>query len=214
MPVLVTAETSLARRLVVQLVGVVVVSTGVALTIDAELGVAPYDVVTTGMHERFGIPIGLAAVLLPLAFLGLGLLLGGRIGPGTVFDVALVGPLLGVVLHLLPEVHLLAVRIPMFALGFTAITFGIVLVIVPDLGAGPAEVLMLTVVERGYRLAPARTAIELVSVAVGWAMGGQVGAGTVVFALLIGPALRRVLTFLGTSAEEAAVRSGTAPTGA
>jgi uncharacterized membrane protein YczE len=214
MPSLVTAETSMARRLLVQLVGVVVVSTGVALTIDAELGVAPYDVVTTGMHERFGIAIGLAAVLLPLAFLGLGLLLGGKVGPGTLFDVALVGPLLGVVVHLLPEVHAMAVRVPMYALGFVGITFGIVLVIVPNLGAGPAEVLMLTVVERGYRLAPARTAIEAVCVAVGWAMGGQVGVGTIVFALLIGPALRRALVLVGRPAEEAAVRSGTASPGA
>jgi uncharacterized membrane protein YczE len=214
MPTLVTAETSLARRVVLQLIGVVVVATGVALTIDAELGVAPYDVVTTGMHQRFGIPIGVGAVLLPLVFLGLGLLLGGKVGPGTVLDVAVVGPLLGVALHVLPEVHALAVRIPMYALGFTAITLGIVLMIVPDIGPGPAEVLMLAVAAKGHRLAPARMAIELVSVVVGWAMGGQVGVGTVVFALLIGAALRRVLTLLGTPAEVAATRSDTAAPGA
>src|SRR5436305_337621 len=171
MPTLVPTGASMARRLVVQLVGVAVVATGVALTIDAELGVAPYDVVTTGMHERLGIPIGLAAVLLPLVFLGLGLLLGGRVGPGTVLDVALVGPVLGLVLELLPQVHALAVRVPMYALGFVGITLGIVLVILPDLGAGPAEVLMLAVAAKGHRLAPARTAIELVSVVVGWPMG-------------------------------------------
>jgi uncharacterized membrane protein YczE len=211
---LVPTGASLARRLLVQLVGVVVVATGVALTIDAELGVAPYDVVTTGMHERLGIPLGLAAVLLPLVFLGLGLLFGGRVGPGTVLDVALVGPLLGVMVDALPEVHAMAVRIPMYALGFAGITFGIVLVIVPDLGAGPAEVLMLALAGRGYPLAPARTAIELASVAVGWIMGGQVGAGTVVFALLIGPALRRALLLLGTTPEVAATRSDTASPGA
>jgi uncharacterized membrane protein YczE len=59
-----------------------------------------------------------------------------------------------------------------------------------------------------------RTAIELVSVAAGWAMGGQVGAGTVAFALLIGPALRRLLTAFGASPQEAATRSDTASPGA
>jgi uncharacterized membrane protein YczE len=214
MPTLVPAGSSLARRLSVQLVGIVSIATGVALTIDAELGVAPYDVVTTGMHERLGIPIGLAAVLLPLVFLGLGLMIGGKVGLGTLIDVALVGPVLGLMVDLLPKVHALVVRVPMYGAGFTLITVGVVLTIVPDLGSGPVEVLMLAVAARGYRLAWGRTAIELMSVSAGWAMGGQVGLGTVVFALLIGPALRRTLLLLGTTAEEAATRSDTASPGA
>jgi uncharacterized membrane protein YczE len=214
MPTLVPTGASLVRRLLVQLLGVVLVAGGVALMIDAELGVAPYDVVTTGMHEQLGIPIGLAAVILPCVFVGLGLLAGGKVGPGTLFDVALVGPVLGVILAVLPDVHPMAVRIPMYAGGFVGITLGIVLVILPDLGAGPAEVLMLAVADRGYRLAPVRTAIELSCVAAGWAMGGQVGVGTVVFALLIGPALRRLLTWFGSTPEEAATRSDTASPGA
>jgi uncharacterized membrane protein YczE len=214
MPTLVPAGASLVRRVAVQVVGILAVSAGVALTIDAELGVAPYDVVTTGMHERLGMPIGLAAVLLPILFLLGGLALGGRVGLGTLLDVALVGPLLGVILDVLPRVEALAVRIPMYALGFTCITVGIVLVILPDLGAGPAEVLMLAVAARGMSLAPARTAIEVVSVGVGWAMGGQVGAGTLAFALLIGPALRRTLIFFGQPTDLAATRSDTASPGA
>jgi uncharacterized membrane protein YczE len=214
MPTLVPAGAPLARRLLVQLGGVVLVATGVALMIDAELGVAPYDAVTTGMHEQLGIPIGLAAVLLPAIFVGLGLLAGGRVGPGTLFDLVLVGPILGLILDALPAVHAMAVRLPMYACGFVAIALGIVLVILPDLGAGPAEVLMLAVADRGHPLAPVRTAIELACVAAGWAMGGQVGAGTVVFAVLIGPALRRLLTWFGSTPEQAATRSDTASPGA
>jgi uncharacterized membrane protein YczE len=202
------------RRLSVQLVGIAVVATGVALTIQAELGVAPYDVVTTGMHERFDIPIGVAAVLLPLLFVVLGGLLGARVGAGTALDVALVGPVLGIVLDRLPEVEAIAPRMGLYAVGFVVLTVGIVLVIIPELGAGPAELVMLAVADKGYPLAPARTAIELVCVAVGFAIGGQVGVGTVVFAVLIGPALRRTLTFVGYDADLAATRSDTASPGA
>jgi uncharacterized membrane protein YczE len=63
---------------------------------------------------------------------------------------------------------------------------------------------MLAIHEKGYPLAPVRTAIEVVSVAIGWAMGGQIGAGTVVVALLIGPVLRRMLTAAGYDAVQAA----------
>lgn len=213
MPVVVPPNASGLRRGVVQLIGIPAVSTGVAFTIRAELGVAPYDVVTTGMHERFGIPIGLAAVLLPVVFLLGGLALGGRVGPGTLLDVALVGPIIGLVLAIVPEVEPMGPRIGLFAVGFVLISAGIVLVIVPDLGAGPAEVLMLAIADRGYALAPARTAMELVCVVVGFAMGGQVGIGTLVFAVLIGPSLRRALTFAGFDPEQASTRSDAATPG-
>ena len=214
MPLLVPTGATTLRRYGVHLLGLATVATGVALTIQGELGVAPYDVVTTGMHEVLDIPIGMAAILLPLVFLALGVLLGGRVGLGTVLAVALVGPVLGVVLELLPETELLVPRIAFYVVGFCAITTGIVLVILPDLGAGPAEVLMLAVADRGYPLAPARTGIELVCVVVGFAMGGQVGVGTLAFAVMIGPALRRALTFVGYDDAQAATRSDTASPGA
>ncbi len=213
MPLLVAPGASGLRRGTVQAGGILLVSTGVALTIRAELGVAPYDVVTTGMHERFGIPIGLAAVLLPIAFVLGGLALGGRVGVGTLLDVAFVGPLIGLALVLVPEVEPMAPRLALYAIGFVGITAGIVLVIVPDLGAGPAEVLMLAVADRGRPLAPVRTAIELACVSLGFAMGGQVGIGTLVFAVLIGPSLRRALTFAGYDADAAATRSDAATPG-
>ena len=102
MPTLVPTDASMAHRLAVQLLGLVAVATGVACTIRAELGVAPYDVVTTGMHELLDIPIGVAAMLLPLVFLVLGRALGGRVGVGSVLDVVLVGPVLGLVLDRAP----------------------------------------------------------------------------------------------------------------
>ena len=109
--------------------------------------------------------------------------------------------MLGLVLALLPDVEPMAPRIGLFAVGFVLITIGIVLVIVPEIGPGRPSSLMLAVPDRGHALAPARTGIELVCVAVGLAMGGQVGAGTLVFAVLIGPALRRTLTFAGYDAD-------------
>ena len=158
----------------VQLAGIVVIATGVALTIDAELGVAPYDVVTTGMHQRLGISLGLAAVLLPLVFLVAGAAsLGGRVGLGTLVRRRAHRPAArACILAVLPEVHALAVRIPMYAAGFSCITVGIGLVIVPDLGAGPGRGAHARRGGKGIRLAGARTGIEAVLVLVGWAHAG------------------------------------------
>jgi len=205
-----TPESSVVRRLGTLAVGLVLVSTGVALTIRAELGVAPYDVLTTGLAALTGLPIGVAAVVTPVAFASLGWLLGRRPGPGTLLAVALVGPMLGLVLSALPQQEAMAPRLALFSVGFLAVAAGITAVIIAEIGPGPAEIVMLAIHDRGYALAPVRTGIELVCVAIGWSIGGQVGVGTVVVAALIGPVLRRMLSATGFDARRAAVATDTA----
>ena len=214
MPVPIPPGASRGRRVAVLLLGLTCVAVGVGCMIEAELGVAPYDVLTTGLHHLFGIPIAVAAVILPIVFMGLGALVGGRLGLGCLLAVVLVGPLLGIVLRLLPHVEPMAPRLGLFAVGFAVVTLGIALVIVPDIGPGPAEVLMLAIHDRGFPLAPVRTVIEVACVGIGWAMGGQVGAGTVVFALLIGPALRRTLEAMGFDTQAAITAADAAGAGA
>ena len=214
MPVLVAPDASRGRRVLVLLVGLVLVAVGVACTIQAELGVAPYDVLTTGLRDLFGVPIGVAAIILPAVFMALGVLLGGRFGLGSILALTLVGPMLGGALAVLPDVEPMVPRLALFAVGFVLITLGITLVVVPRIGPGPAELLMLAIHDRGYPLAPVRTGIEVASVAVGWAMGGQVGIGTIGFALVIGPALRRSLEWTGFESTDAAEASDAAAPGA
>jgi uncharacterized membrane protein YczE len=190
-------ESSTARKLVPLVTGILLVGGGVGLTIRAEVGVAPYDVLTTGLADLTGVAIGIAAVLVPVMFVTLGLVLGGRIGPGTAITVVSVGPVVAAALWLLPEIDDLPLRAGFFAVGASCVALGITSVVVADLGPGPAEVLMLAITEKGFPLAPVRTGIEVVSVGVGWAMGGKVGVGTVIFAFLIGPVLRRLLDLAG-----------------
>lgn len=208
-------DASFTRRISTLAVGLVLVATGVALMIRAEIGVAPYDVLTTGLAHLADLEIGIAAMILPLAFTMIGWALGGRVGPGTGIAVLVVGPVLGVVLRLLPEsVEPLAPRIALFTVGFLILSAGITGVVIAEIGPGPAELVMLAISERGYPLAPVRTGIEVVSVLIGWAMGGQIGAGTVVVALLIGPILRRMLTASGYDEVRAATASDLAAPGA
>jgi len=208
-------DASLTRRLVTLGAGLLGVAVGVALMITGEIGVAPYDVLTTGLAESTGLQIGIAAMVLPLVFTVIGWALGGRVGPGTAIAVLVVGPVLGIVLELLPDdIEPLAPRIALFGVGFAVLALGITAVVVAEIGAGPAELVMLAISQRGFALAPVRTAIEVASVAVGWAMGGQVGAGTIVVAVLIGPALRRLLTAAGYDQVQAERASKLAAPGA
>ena len=214
MPLAATVDSPVTRRLGTLVAGLLLVSTGVALMIRAEVGVAPYDVFSTGVADTFGVPIGLAAMVVPVVFVGLGVLLGGSVGVGTVLAVAVVGPVLGLVLGALPEVEAMAPRLALFVVGGGLVACGITAVVIAELGAGPAEVLMLAVHGRGHELARTRTAIEVSSVAAGWVLGGQVGVGTAAFAVSIGPALRWLLRRAGYRAEEASAAALRAEPGA
>ena len=214
MPLAATADSPVARRLGTLAVGLALVGIGVASTIRAELGVAPYDVLTTGLVALTGIPISLAAMLLPVAFVLVGVLLGGRPGPGTVLAVLLVGPILGLTLDALPIQEAMTVRLVYFVVGFMVISAGITAVVISEIGSGPAELVMLAIHDRGYPLAPVRTGIELTCVAIGWVVGGQVGVGTVVFAILIGPTLKRTLAAAGFDPTRASEASDCAAPGA
>jgi uncharacterized membrane protein YczE len=209
-----TPDSSVARRLGTLAIGLVLVASGVAMMIRAEIGVAPYDVLITGIADLGDIEIGVAAMLLPLGFTLLGWALGRPPGPGTVLAVLLVGPILGVVPHALPTHEAMSARLPLFAVGFLLIGAGITAVVIAEIGPGPAEIVMLAIHDRGYPLAPVRTGIELTCVAVGWVIGGQIGAGTVVVALLIGPMLRWMLTTSGFDATRTAEVTDCAAPGA
>jgi uncharacterized membrane protein YczE len=209
-----TPDSPVARRLATLAVGLVLVGSGVALMIRAEIGVAPYDVLSTGLASLLGVDIGIAAMLLPLAFTALGWALGRRPGPGTLLAVLLVGPILGTVLHALPTHEAMVPRLALFAVGFPLVAAGITAVVIAEIGPGPAEIVMLAIHDKGLPLAPVRTGIELTCVALGWAIGGQVGVGTVVVALLIGPVLRWMLSTAGFDAHRAVEATDCASPGA
>lgn len=209
-----TPESPVARRLATLAIGLVLVGSGVALMIRAELGVAPYDVLSTGLAELLRIDIGLAAMLLPLAFTALGWALGRRPGPGTLLAVLLVGPILGAVLDALPTHEAMIPRLALFAVGFPLIAAGITAVVIAEIGPGPAEIVMLAIHDKGLPLAPVRTGIELTCVALGWAIGGQIGVGTVLVALLIGPLLRWMLSAAGFDPQRAGPATDCASPGA
>src|SRR3546814_12098702 len=77
-----TTDSSVARRLGTLAIGLLLVACGVASMIRAELGVTPWDVLTTGTAAATGLDIGIAAMLLAIVFTALGWALRPAPGPG------------------------------------------------------------------------------------------------------------------------------------
>jgi uncharacterized membrane protein YczE len=177
----------LRRRLPRLLVGIPVLGFGIALTLLARLGVSPYDVLHQGIAEKTGLSVGTVVIVVGLVILVLWIPLRQRPGIGTVVNTLTVGLVIDLVLLLLPEPELLAVRIPLLLAGIVITGLGMGLYIGAGLGPGPRDGLMTGIAAKGFPVWAVRTVLEVAALVAGWILGGNVGVGTVAFAFSIGP---------------------------
>ncbi len=174
------------------------IAVGVPLLVRAELGVAPFDVLNTGLSGTAGWSFGTAFVFSAAVLYALGVLLGARMGWASPAGTVVIGPMVNLVLSWIPHSERIAARLPLFVGGTLVIATGICLGIVADFGPGPTEVFMLGLVRRGMGIVTARWVSDGLPMVVGVALGGQLGVGTVLFLVGMGPLVKfglRVLHF-------------------
>ena len=176
------------RRLGQLLPGLACFGIGIALMVRADLGLSPWQVFHQGVAENVGLEIGTIVILTGIVVLLAWIPLRERFGLGTLLNVALIGNIVNVTLRLLPEQFgTLSARLLVMTTGIVLIGLGSGLYIGAGMGPGPRDGLMTGLARRGLRIGAVRTGLEVSVLVVGWLLGGTVGAGTVAFALSIGP---------------------------
>jgi uncharacterized protein len=171
---------------------------GEAFLVAADLGVSPWTVLAQGLSLQLGMSVGAATVLTSGVVLVLWIALRQPPGLGTLLNAVLVGVFIDLTLVLLPGGIPLGVRAPMVLVGIALVGLGSGLYLTSRLGPGPRDGLMTGLHRRtGLSLRLVRACIEVSAVVIGFALGGTVGVGTVVFALLIGPAVQVGVHALG-----------------
>ena len=178
----------LVRRFVQLFVGLFLYGIGIALIVRGELGVAPWDVLTQGIAKQTGLNFGLITILTSGVVLLLWIPIRQKPGFGTVMNALLVGPFADLGLWLIPPGLDLWIRALLLPAGIVVLAIATGLYIGAHFGPGPRDGLM-TGLHRvtGWKIWIVRTGIEVVVLAAGWLLGGNVGIGTLAFALLIGP---------------------------
>lgn len=181
-------------RLPMLLAGLVAFGLGIALMVEADLGLSPWEVFHQGISRLTGIPLGTVSILVGIPILAAWWPLGERPGVGTVLNILLIGTSTNIGMALIPSPPELWMRFVMMLAGVAVIAMGSGLYLASDLGPGPRDGLMTGLHLRyGWSIRRARTGIELSVLVVGWLMGGTVGLGTIVFAFGIGPLVQVAL---------------------
>ena len=181
-------------RLARLLFGLTLFGLGLALMVIADLGLSPWDVLHQGISRRTGIPIGTVVIITGFAVLVLWIPLKERIGIGTIANAIVIGLVLDGALLFLPEtLDRLLLRWVALLVGVVIVAIGSGFYIGAGLGPGPRDGLMTGLAKRGISIAWARAGIEIAALVIGWALGGTVGVGTVIFAFGMGPLVQYFL---------------------
>lgn len=198
----------LGARWAVYSVAIWSVGIGVGLMVEAHLGTAPNDVLNTGLGATLGIGVGTAAWITGVVAMALAWALGRRPRVATVLGSVVVGLSINTTIAVLPTPHALAVRGLFLLLGLVVVWCAITGVVAADVGAGPLELVMLGVMDRGIDIRVARWAEEGVLLVLGLILGGSAGVGTALFALGTGPVLAVTLPWAIARVGRVSVVSG------
>lgn len=169
--------------------GLIIFGIGVTMTIEAGLGVAPWDVFHHGLSLTTGITMGQASILVGLFVVVLDIILGQNIGWATVLNMILIGATMDVLMlnNMLPNFQGFIPNLIMLILGIFIQGYGCFLYISAGYGAGPRDGLMVALAKRtGKSVRVLKSSIEVFAVSAGFLLGGHLGIGTLIMAVFGG----------------------------
>lgn len=178
---------NLRRRLVQLNVGLVLFGVGIALMLQSELGLPPWDVLHQGLTEELGLTVGIWSIIISFVVLLLWLPIRERYGIGTLLNAIIIGVVIDLAALVIPQPESTWLDAIMVAAGILLIGLASGMYIGANLGPGPRDGLMTAIARRGPSIRVTRWGLEIVVLITGILLGGTFGVGTVAFALLIGP---------------------------
>jgi uncharacterized membrane protein YczE len=174
-------------RVAILFLGLAIFGLGDSLLIQGGIGNAPWTVFAEGLTYKTGMSIGFATFLISVAVLLLWIPLKEKPGFGTLANIVLIATFIELGTHIFPSQQSIVMGILYDLIGIALVGIGSALYITCGLGPGPRDGAMTGLHYRtGIRVGRVRMGIELTVLMIGFLMGGTVGVGTALFALLIG----------------------------
>lgn len=181
----------------VLILGLVLFGVGESCLVLANLGSAPWTVLSQGVSHFSGINIGWVTFLVSLTVLILWLTLKIKPGLGTILNVIIIALVIGLIVsNVTPPTSIIA-RIFLTIWGVVLVGIASAIYLTSHKGAGPRDGLLVGLCFlTGWRVGLVRTMIEGTVCLLGWFLGGSLGIGTLLFAFGVGWVMQFCLAFL------------------
>ena len=175
------------ERLLILIFGLTIFGLGDAFLIMSTLGNSPWTVLAEGISLNTPLNIGESTFIISVFILLLWIPLRQKPGFGTLANIVVIATAIELGLHIIPSTENLSLQLFYIFFGIMLVGFGSALYITCGLGTGPRDGLMTGLhYKTGVRVGRVRLGIEIIALSVGALLGGSLGIGTALFALLIG----------------------------
>jgi uncharacterized membrane protein YczE len=177
-------------RIGVLFFGLFIFGLGDSLLIQSTIGNAPWSVLAQGVSGKLDITMGWSTFAISSLVLLLWIPLKEKPGFGTLSNIVIIATAIQIGVSIFPEQNNYGFGVTDCLIGIGMVGLGSALYITCALGPGPRDGLMTALHNStGVRIGRVRLAIEGSVLVAGWLLGGTVGLGTLLFALLIGQSI-------------------------
>ena len=173
-------------------IGFLLFGTAIALMIRGNLGTSAWAVLEVALSKILHITPGTMTVIMGFIVLFGALAMREKVGWGTLGNILSIGPWEDLLLSIIKPVHdNVPLQVGMLLLAILLMGLASAIYIGVDAGAGPRDSMMLAIKRTtGISIRTARAIIEVTVVTIGWLLGGPVGIGTLIYAVLVGPSVQ------------------------
>ncbi len=181
---------SYLKRLARLVFGLFLYGLGSFLSVQAYVGLAPWDAFAMGLTNIVDMSFGTSVILTGVIVLVIDLFLREKVGVGTILNTILIGTFVNMIegWGLIPKMQAFLPGVLMLLLGQCVICVGSVFYIGAGLGCGPRDALMVALGKRFNKvpIGAVRALLEGSVLLIGFLLGAKVGVGTVIAVLGIG----------------------------
>lgn len=180
-------------------VGLVLFGVGESCLVLANLGSAPWTILTQGISESTGIELGWMTFIISSLVMLLWIPLKIKPGLGTILNIIIIAFVIGQLTDHFAKPTSFLVRVFLLIVGVVMIGIASAIYLTSHKGAGPRDGLLVGLCQLlGWRVAIVRTLLEGSVSLLGWLLGGPLGIGTLCFAFGVGWVMQFSLGFLSS----------------
>ena len=178
--------------------GLTLFGVGEGLLLVSAAGASPWSVFAQGIHLSVGLSVGAVTIIISILVLLLWVPLSQKPGMGTILNALIIGIMIDICIKFVPTPEDFISQIFLAIAAVLIVGLGGGIYLVANLGAGPRDGLMIGLQKKtNFPIAAVRATLEITVMSIGWYLGGTVGAGTLLFAFGIGPAVALSLFIIG-----------------